>query len=330
MNDIDCPATSSSDVGSPFFWDAFCIATLIGIWPRFIEPRLINTTQVTLELPRLPDPLDGFKILQISDLHITDQEDSSFDRRLLQKIGDFKPDLIALTGDFLCYARLYNRERLASLLQQLHAPYGCYAVLGNHDYASFVSVNPAGDYDVVQTNAKSSISRAFGRLFSTITLTKKVTPAARNVPLHKDLIDLLGRSPVKLLHNDTLVIDVKGAKLNVCGVGEYSLGKLDAETAFRNYDKESPGIVLMHNPDGIKLLAGRPGEVVLSGHTHGGQVNLPWMWKKFVQLEDMRLKKGPVRIDGKWLYVNRGLGSVMPFRWFSPPEILQLTLKGAP
>jgi predicted MPP superfamily phosphohydrolase len=86
-------------------------------------------------------------------------------------------------------------------------------------------------------------------------------------------------------------------------------------------------VVLVHNPDGVKTLRGYPGDVVLSGHTHGGQVNLPWMWKRFAVLENPAVRRGLYYLEGKWIYVNRGIGSVMKFRWFAVPEILSITLR---
>ena len=65
----------------------------------------------------------------------------------------------------------------------------------------------------------------------------------------------------------------------------------------------------------------------MCGHTHGGQVNLPWFWKKFTLMENPQLKRGLVRMLDKWIYINRGVGSIMQFRWFAKPEILLLTLE---
>lgn len=313
---------------SPFLWDLFCTASIIGIWPRFIEPRLISTTHLNLPISNLPHDLDGFKILQISDIHFNTSTSDAFLDKLISKCKALKPDLIAFTGDFICYSNLDEPERLKSLLKKFHAPYGCYAVLGNHDYASFVSVNDNGDYDVIDSSASSSsLFRAFLRLAKTTTLTKTTTENAKNTGFNTKLIELINDTPFKLLHNETSTISVKNTKLNICGLGEHCLKKIDTETAFKNYDERYPGIVLLHDPDGASALKNRPGDVILSGHTHGGQVNLPWMWKKFTLLENMQFKKGLVKFDNKCLYINRGLGSVLPFRWFSPPEILLLTLE---
>lgn len=311
---------------SPFFWDLFCAASLLGIWPRFIEPNLIFTTDLKLAIQDLPRDLNGFKILQISDIHLNHNFSEAFLNKLIKKCAALKPDLIALTGDFICFSDLQKPERLKKLLQNLQAPFGCYAVLGNHDYASFVSINEAGDYDVINPFSSSSLSRAFSRLTESTTLTKVTTERAQQTPFHSELIALIEETPFKLLHNSTITIPVKQTKLNICGLGEYCLKKNDAAQAFQNYDDKYKGIILIHNPDGVPSLKDYPGDVILTGHTHGGQVNLPWMWKKFTLLENRQFKKGLVKMGHQYVYINRGLGSILPFRWFSPPEILLLTL----
>lgn len=318
----------SKKSNSPFLWDLFCASSIIGIWPRFIEPRLIFTTKLNLTIPNLPQDLEGFKILQISDIHLNTFTSDAFLDKLVKKCKMLKPDLIAFTGDFICYSNLEEAQKLKSLLQKFHAPYGCYAVLGNHDYASFVSVNENGDYDVINSSASSSsLSRAFLRLANTTPLSKITTERAKSTGFNQNLIELIKDTPFKLLHNETFTIPVKNTRLNICGLGEHVMQKIDTKLAFKNYDKQFPGIILLHNPDGAPALQDCPGEVILSGHTHGGQVNLPWMWKKFTLLENIQFKKGLVKSGNKWIYINRGLGSVLPFRWFSPPEILLLTLE---
>ena len=307
-------------------WDLFCIASLVGIWPRFIEPKLILTTRLNLKIPNLPEALQGLKVLQLSDLHLNANMSDSYLDKLVHKSQAQEPDIIVLTGDFLCYGQLLEPARLKSLLKRFSAPYGCYAILGNHDYAQCVSINTNGDYDVIPP-ATSSLGRAFSRLKDSVTLTKTITERAKRVPLHSDLLELIASTPFKLLHNSTEVIEIKDAKLNICGLGEHALGKLNAHEAYKNYDKNYPGLILLHNPDGAPHLSGYPGEIILSGHTHGGQVNLPWIWKKFTLLENMQFKKGFVKFDNRRIYINRGIGSVLPFRWFAPPEILLLTLR---
>jgi uncharacterized protein len=310
-----------------FLWDLWCFISLIGIWPRWIEPNLLKVTQKKVSLPNLPLSLNELKIIQISDLHLNPGLSPRFLTKLLKKIHQLQPDLIVFTGDFLCYSQLGDKQRLKDILCAMKAPYGCYAILGNHDYAKFVSINSEGDYDIV-TKSNSSIVTGFQRLVANPCLTKRLTKKAQNVPVHSELIQLLKETPFKLLHNENLLLPIKNSFINLCGLGEYSMGHCQPVQAFKNYHSAYPGIILTHNPDAIPLLESYPGEITLCGHTHGYQINLPGMRKRFTLLENEKYARGIIEEKGKWIYVNRGLGGVLKFRWFSTPEILLLTLTG--
>lgn len=308
-----------------YLWDLWCIVSIVGIWPRFVEPTLLSVTKKSYPIRNLSSALNGLKIVHLSDLHLNDQTPDRFIDKLIRKVNALSPDIIVFTGDFLCYASMKHRERLKQILCSFKAPYGCYATLGNHDYAAFVSINSKGEYDTV-CHESPTIVRGLKRLCTTVHLQRRSTPRAQAIPLNQELVELFQETPFKLLHNDNALLTILGAQLNLCGLGEYSLGRCLPEEAFKDYNSEAPGIVLSHNPDSISLLKDHPGELILSGHTHGGQINLPWLWKKFTLMENPSLKRGLVEVQGKQLYINRGLGSVMRFRWFARPEILQLTL----
>lgn len=310
---------------SEILWDLWCIFSIVGIWPRFIEPNTLSISKHRLPLSELPPCLEGLKIVQFSDLHLNERMPAAFTNKLIRKIQALSPDIIVFTGDFLCYSELKDKNRLKSLLSSLTAPYGCYAVLGNHDYEQFVSINEKGEYDLVN-HASPTIVRGFKRLFSQIKLKGQSTPAAKTIGMHKELLELVAATPFRILHNQSTLLSIKGEGLNLCGLGEYSLGRCRPEEAFKDYQDQFPGIILSHNPDSLVLLKKFPGSIILSGHTHGGQINLPWMWKRFTLLENPRLKRGLVQIHHKLLYINRGLGSVLRFRWFALPEITQFTL----
>ena len=311
-----------------FLWNVGCLVSIVGIWPRFIEPNLLTNTKLSLPIRDLPESLKGFKILQFSDLHINRETTDLFIRKLLKKIKQMKPDLIAFTGDFLCYSKFGHREKLKRFLNELSAPYGCYAILGNHDYEKTVSINSEGEYDL-QENSSSLLGKAFERLTSTTQLKKITTERARAVGVKNELIDVIRETPFLLLNNETHILPVKDTFLNICGLGEYTLGRCLPDLAYKNYNSKYPGLILLHNPDGFPLLQSYPGDIVLCGHTHGGQVNLPWIWKKFTLLENMQFKNGLFYLNDKWLYVSRGIGSVMPFRLFAMPEIVTITLERA-
>jgi uncharacterized protein len=311
---------------SDVLWDCWCMASIVGIWPRFIEPNLITTKKLKIQIPHLPVDLQGFTILQFSDIHLRKGVPNFFLEKLKRKIKDLNPDMIVFTGDFLCYSKFGDKERLRALLNSVSAPHGCFAILGNHDYQKTISINSLGEYDVLE-NRSSMISTGFSRVFSTTILAKCVTPRAKAVGFHEELMEMIKQTPFQLLHNDSKKIAIGDTALNVCGLGEYTLGRCLADEAFKNYDRRYPGIILSHNPDSFPMLEHYPGNLILSGHTHGGQINLPWLWKKFTLLENMKYKYGLFKLKDKWAYVSRGVGSIMPFRWFAAPEIVLFTLE---
>lgn len=312
---------------SELLWDAWCVVSGIGIWPRFIEPSLLTQTTHYIPMSTLPQELDGLRVMQFSDLHWSKKFSPRLKQKLIRKINQLHADIIVFTGDFLVRSRLEDPTELKELLCSLKARVGHFAILGNHDYAQFVTVNLQGDYDIERDNSSSNISKGFKRLFSFTPLTKKRTLDVAKVSMHQELIALIQQTPFKILHNDSILISNGKSFLNICGVGEYSLGRSDFKHAFKAYDHQYPGLILVHNPDAISHLDTYPGDLILAGHTHGGQINLPWMWKQFTRIENLKYKKGLKQRGSKLIYINRGIGSVIPFRWFAPPEISLFILK---
>jgi uncharacterized protein len=307
-------------------WDACCLLSVVGIWPRYIEPQLISRTKIICPVRNLPDDLEGFRIVQFSDLHLNKSMSDRFLSRLTEKILSLKPDLITFTGDFICYSKLNDPDRLWSFLCGLSAPSGCFAVLGNHDYARPVLINTkTGDYDAIERR-EGNVAAGLKLLTDKPAISGKVSEAAKKVDFNRPLMELLDKTPFRLLHNQTAKVSVKNSRINIAGLGEYMLGRALPEQAFEGMDKECPTIVLAHNPDSLPLLEGRPGDLVLCGHTHGAQINLPGLWKRFTLMENPKYKRGLFREDKKTIYVNRGIGSVFKFRLHSIPEITMFQL----
>lgn len=309
-------------------WELGCIASIFPIWPRYIEHRLLFTTHFTLSLPHLHQDLENLRIVHFSDLHIGRHQKDAFLRKLTKRIHQLQPDLICFSGDFLCHSQLSpNQEkRLLTFLKGLKARYGHYAVLGNHDFARYLSINKEGIYDVLQPGG-SSILAGIRRLTSPPQLQKKLSAQALAVHNHPTLTALLEKTPFQVLENQTVQVPIGQSFLNLCGLGEYWAGRFDPQHAFQNYASCYPGVVLGHNPDTAPHLKGYPGELTLYGHTHGGQIHLPWIWKRISRLENLSLKRGELHCSGRKIYINRGVGASFPFRCFSPPELLSITLK---
>lgn len=306
-------------------WDLWCLVSVVGIWPRFIEPRLLFTSHHQIPMPSLPREFEGMKIVQISDLHFSSFTSQSYLQRILKRINKLSPDVIVFTGDLLSYSDLSRPELLKAFLSALSAPLGVYAIYGNHDYAEYVSLGEDGKFHKVESHLPA-IMRGFARLFS-IKDNADLGPLVQKPILeHEGLKQLLQESGVHILHNETIQIGKKNSLINITGLGDIMTGQCFPAQAFSRYDFASPGIVLSHNPDSIDHLWQYPGDLLLFGHTHGGQVNLPYIWKKVTPIKNQLFKSGLFHVNNRYIYVNRGLGATFPFRWFAPPEITLLEL----
>ncbi len=307
-------------------WDLGCAISLVGIWPRFIEPNLLSTTRLPVAIRDLPPALEGFKIAQFSDLHLHPAVPDAFLDKLSHRILSWQPDLIVFTGDYLCYSRISDGQRLKAFLNRFHAPFGCYGVFGNHDYQSYVAVNPEGDYDIVE-QIPQELSKIVRRLLRRQPVKGIMSPRLKQLVPQRDLVKLLRETPFISLENEGTLVKVGDSALNVCGVGEYMANRFQPGVAFEHYDHRFPGLVLAHNPDCLPHLAAYPGDLILCGHVHGGQINLPWVRSRFVVLENPQYTGGEYRVGDKSVYVNRGVGGTMRFRLFASPEVTLMTLK---
>lgn len=145
-------------------------------------------------------------------------------------------------------------------------------------------------------------------------------PAVRRAVAAAGVTELLNRN---------VVIERGGAKLGVCGVGDLEMDAIDFAAATACLGADVPRIVLSHDPD---VFAFWPAELrcdlMLSGHTHGGQAYLPLLGPPFVPSQfGARFLKGMFRNGSRQLYVSRGIGaSGVPFRWRCPPELTLVEL----
>jgi uncharacterized protein len=137
----------------------------------------------------------------------------------------------------------------------------------------------------------------------------------------------LRRQRIEVLRNQNVTIGFGGASLYVAGVDDYGYGA-DVRRAMRGIPRDAATLLLAHNPRIISLAARHGVSLVLSGHTHGGQVNLPLLGTVYGRSpEQMRYKIGWDRLGTTQIYVSRGIGTiVLPWRLRCPAEISLLEL----
>jgi uncharacterized protein len=241
----------------------------------------LGITTQRIWLSDLPEGFRGFRILQLTDIHHSLFVPLSQVAAVVELSNRLKPDLIALTGDFVTYSRS-SIEPVAEMLGGLRARAGVVAVLGNHDFRV----------------GADAVERA------------------------------LRRRHIQVLRNRHRLLHQHGDQLYLAGVDDYGYGA-DLQQAMRGIPEDAATILLAHNPRLLRAAAHRGIGLVLSGHTHGGQVNLPLLGTVYGRSpEQMRFKKGWDRLGATQIYVSRGIGTiVLPLRWRCPAEVPLLELE---
>lgn len=136
------------------------------------------------------------------------------------------------------------------------------------------------------------------------------------------LIDLMAPTGVHVLENRALVHD----DLNLVGMADLWSHNFQPQQAFANVDAAKPTLVLSHNPDSKAALRNFRWNVMLSGHTHGGQARIPGLTRYWAPVKDKRFLAGLYDWQGKQLFITRGLGSPRHVRAFCRPEVSILHL----
>ena len=262
----------------------------IGAYAYFVEPTWLRVRQLTIRIKGLPLNLDGFRLVQLSDLHVGSAIPHWFLQKVINTTKALDPDLIVLTGDYV-HTRPDEVADITTLLQQLRAPTGVFAVLGNHDYA----VNYPGDAGI---------------------------PGVEDI-----VINALERAGVQVLRNEWLPIGGGKHPLALFGIDELLSGRaqvmpLDAVPT------SSPRLVLCHNPDIAPFLQERDFDLVLCGHTHGGQIRVPPFPPLVTATRNRRFWGGLFSLGQGQMFVSRGIGYTWRVRLASRPECVLITLAG--
>ena len=111
------------------------------------------------------------------------------------------------------------------------------------------------------------------------------------------------------------------------GLRDLWSGAFDADCAFETVDGSSPTVVLCHNPDGKKYFRERQWDLMLSGHTHGGQARIPGITPQWAPVSDKRFIAGLYAWENRHLFITRGLGSPKHVRAFCRPEVSIIDLE---
>jgi len=252
----------------------------------YIEPFRLTVTQVRQVAPAfLPDrPL---RIVQLSDLHV--ERITIRERAMIEKVNELHPDIIVLTGDYLNQEYVDDpvaMEEARTVLRQLNAPYGMYAVSGTTDLPEIMT-----------------------GLFN-------------------------GLDNIRVLSNEVAPVMLPGGTLYLVGVTNHSTLETD-EQALADLLAESPTdryyVLLYHTPDLIETAAANHVSLYFAGHTHGGQIRLPFYGAIItLSIYHKQYEMGEYHVGPTTLYVSRGIGmeglGLPRIRFLCPPEIVVMDL----
>ncbi len=280
------------------------VAFLAMWWGALVNRFRVDVREVDFEFPHLPAAFDGFKIVQISDLHVgTYGDDDRFVRKLVGVINGLHPDAVMFTGDIV---NRHSSELIpfVDALSGIEAPYGVFSILGNHDYGDYADWPSEAD-KAADVAALCAMQESMGW---------------------------------KLLLNQTEFIH--SGRDSIAVIGVENIG----DPPFRIYGslpKAYPGvgdsvskILLSHNPahwtDSISDHDDVNIALTLSGHTHAMQIEVAGLSPAAMRYATWGGMYGD-EAGRHALYVNIGAGTVgMPMRLGATPEITLITLKAMP
>ncbi|WP_186579511.1 metallophosphoesterase [Aquibacillus kalidii] len=151
-------------------------------------------------------------------------------------------------------------------------------------------------------------------------------------PSKEELLSGLAERNVTLLNNENTQIHVNDITLNVVGVDDVSTEHEDMDKAFDSVGKEGYTILLSHSPNVVEKYTNIPADLILSGHTHGGQVRLPWIGAIIAPDQGLfpKLDKGTFDIGkDQYLYLDSGLGTSMaPIRFLNQSQMSLIKITG--
>jgi predicted MPP superfamily phosphohydrolase len=267
-------------------WFTMSSVGLTGIHALPLNRRWVEIHRRRMPLHGLDPALAGLKIVQISDLHCSPVVWKRYLVQYIRWVNELNADLVVVTGDLITGGYRYA-HRVATILSHLHAPRGVICTFGNHDYSMYGK------------NHSAEGSR-------------------RADYLEKCLRD----RGLIVLRNQTHWIAANGGKrLAIVGLDDEWSGHIDPAAAFAGIDPTTPIICLNHNPANCNELMEYPWQWMLSGHTHGRQVAAGRLGRKFYPHRYRHFTHGYYSVNGRHLYVNRGLSYGQRVLEWCRPEI---------
>jgi predicted MPP superfamily phosphohydrolase len=252
--------------------------------------RKVWVNRFEVPMPGLASSMDGLRLIQISDIHLGGFTPVSTLARYVEQVNQLEPDLVVITGDIT--DGVAHAAETFPVLGQLRGRLGVVAILGNHDVYS----------------GASAVRKLLGHY-----------------------------TGIRVLVDENLRVDDSDGSLWIVGLldrgRDWARGLTECrifEGLYRELPAGAPAVVLSHRPDLFDQAARLGAPLVLSGHTHGGQLAIPWRRGRALTLARFmtRYPRGSYRQGKSLLHVNLGLGVTgQPVRVATPREITEITLR---
>jgi hypothetical protein len=264
----------------------------LALYSGEIARHEIDIVQRPIAIHNLPSAFHGYRIVQLSDIHLDEYTEPFFLEHIVNRVNAIAPDLVLLTGDFITHGSL-------TFVAGRHAIHRCAEILTT--LTTPLRFGVLGNHDV-----------SFGSPIVIQALTTHGTP---------------------ILVNQYLPVERNGDRLWLCGVDDPGTSQPNLDLAIPT-KPDGPVLLMAHAPDYADTVLAHPRgplvDFMLGGHSHGGQIKLPFFGPLILPPMAEKYSEGLYRLNHMQLYVNRGIGTVgLPLRLNCPPEITVITLNPA-
>ncbi|MBN1799140.1 MAG: metallophosphoesterase [Spirochaetales bacterium] len=264
-------------------WLIIVILAVLAITYSLIEPYWIEVKVTEIRDPDIPEAFSQFRIVFMADIHHGPFFSRERVRDVVAMANDLRPDMVVLGGDYVYGDKKYTAPCFEEL-SRLEAPYGVFAVLGNHDHWE----NESTEFT----------------------------------------LEVISKSQINLIDNKALWIYKDGSRIRLGGVGDYWTDSQDIGPTIAGVRQEDFVILVSHNPDYCESFSTKKIDLVLSGHTHGGQVTFFGLYSPFLPtFTGQKYRSGLVELAHTKVLVTNGIGTVfLPLRFCARPQINLIVL----
>jgi len=258
------------------------VPALLATYAVGVERYILDINTYRIAVPNLPSVFNGFRMVQLSDLHYGALMPLACIRRVIRLANEIPRDAVICTGDYVLERNAAHQiDTVWPVIAELNAPLGVYAVLGNHDHWA-------------DTTRSQHWLTASG-------------------------FDLRRRATR---------IEKDGKGIWLAGAGDHWTDPVDIDTLLAEVPDADCRIVLAHNPDTADTPHAARCDLIVSGHTHGGQVNIPFFGPPILPVRNKNYSHG-LRLSAREekVFISKGIGwAIYPIRFNCVPEIAVLEL----